>query len=118
MANLEAKHVDTADETRSFDKGKMDIVNVTGATIGRATLEPGWKWSECVKPIAGTDSCEVPHTGYVVSGRLHVVMDDGTETEVAAGDAYWIAPGHDAWVVGPENYVGLDFTGAAEYAKQ
>ena len=117
MADLEAKHVDTPDETRRFDKGKLEVVNVTDATIGRATLEPGWKWSESVKPIAGTESCQVLHTGYVVSGRLKVVMDDGTETEFGVGDAYRIAPGHDAWVVGHETYVGLDFTGSAEYAK-
>jgi hypothetical protein len=117
MANLEAKKLDAPDETRSFDKGKLDVVNVTGVTIGRATFEPGWKWSDCVKPIVGTDSCETLHTGYVVSGRINIAMDDGTEHEFGPGDAYRIEPGHDAWVVGNEPYVGLDFTGAADYAK-
>jgi|SRR6266536_4255526 hypothetical protein len=117
MANLEAKKLDAPDETRSFDKGKLDVVNVTGATIGRATFEPGWKWSDCVKPIVGTDSCQTLHTGYVVSGRINIVMNDGTEREFGPGDAYRIEPGHDAWVVGNEPYVGLDFTGAADYAK-
>ncbi len=93
------------------------MVNVTGATIGRATFEPGWKWSDCVKPIVGTDSCQTLHTGYVVSGRINIVMNDGTEREFGPGDAYRIEPGHDAWVVGNEPYVGLDFTGAADYAK-
>jgi hypothetical protein len=87
MANLEAKKLDAPDETRSFDKGKLDVVNVTGATIGRATFEPGWKWSDCVKPIVGTDSCQTLHTGYVVSGRINIVMNDGTEREFGPGDA-------------------------------
>jgi hypothetical protein len=117
MASLEAKKLDAPDETRSFDKGKLDVVNVTGATIGRATFEPGWKWSESVKPIVGTDSCQTLHAGYVVSGRINIVMDDGTEREFGPGDAYRIEPGHDAWVVGNEPYAGLDFTGAADYAK-
>lgn len=117
MAKLEAKTLDAPDETRSFDKGKLDVVNVTGATIGRTTFEPGWKWSDCVKPIVGTDSCQTLHTGYVVSGRINVVMDDGNEREFGPGDVYRIEPGHDAWVVGNERYVGLDFTGATDYAK-
>jgi hypothetical protein len=117
MADLEAKTVETPDETRSFDRGKVDVVNVTGLTIGRFTLEPGWKWSECVKPIVGGDSCQSLHTGYVVSGRLRIRMDDGTESEFGPGDVYRIGPGHDGWVLGDDAYVGLDFTGAADYAK-
>jgi len=96
----------------------VELVNVGGSTIGLITFEPGWRWSECVKPVVGTESCQAPHTGYTISGRLHVVMDDGTEGEVGPGDAGWVAPGHDAWVVGDEPYVGLDFTGAADYAKR
>jgi hypothetical protein len=106
-----------AGQNRTFEKGKLEVVELADTTISRATLEPGWKWSECVKPIAGTDSCEVPHRGYVVSGRLHLQMDDGTESEVGPGDAYSIEPGHDAWVVGDETYVGIDFSpDMAKYA--
>ena len=114
---LEAKNLDSPDETRSFDNGEMRIVNISGATIGRAEFRPGWKWSNDVKPIAGTDSCQAPHTGYVVSGRLHVKMDDGTEAEAGPGDAIVVSPGHDAWVVGDEPCVMLDWSGSANYAK-
>jgi quercetin dioxygenase-like cupin family protein len=82
-------------------------------------LEPGWKWSECVKPIVGTESCQVLHTGYVVSGQMKLVHDDGSEKEIGPGDVYVIRPGHDAWVVGDEPYVGIDFSSETEhYAKQ
>jgi quercetin dioxygenase-like cupin family protein len=117
MAGLEAKSLDTPDETRPFaDKGNAAVVNVGGHTILRGTFEPGWKWSEHVKPIAGTASCMASHTGYVLSGRLHVRMDDGTEGEVGPGDAFFCQPGHDAWVVGNEACVLLDFS-APEYAR-
>jgi len=116
MGDLESRKLGSG-ETRSFDKGKLEVVQVGEATVSRATLQPGWKWSECVKPIAGTSTCEVEHRGYVVSGRLLVRMDNGTETEIGAGDAYSIDPGHDAWVVGEEAYVGIDFSpGMAKYA--
>jgi hypothetical protein len=114
---LEARSLDTPDEKRSFDHGEMHIVNVAGATIGRAVFRPGWKWSNDVKPIAGTDSCQAPHTGYVISGHMHVVMDDGTEGDAGPGDAVAISPGHDAWVVGDEPCVMLDWSGSANYAK-
>jgi quercetin dioxygenase-like cupin family protein len=116
---LKAKSLDSPDETRSFDNGKMDIVSVDEVTAGRVTLEPGWRWSEAIKPIAGTDSCEVQHTGYVISGRMHVVMDDGSEQEIGPGDVYVIRPGHDAWVIGDEMYVGVDFSSDMErFAKE
>jgi quercetin dioxygenase-like cupin family protein len=116
---IKAKSMDSPDETRTFENGKMDIVNSDEVTAGRVTLEPGWRWSEAVKPIAGTDSCQVQHTGYVVSGRMRVVMDDGSEQEIGPGDVYVIRPGHDAWVVGEENYVGVDFSSDMErFAKQ
>ncbi len=118
MAGMEAKDLNSPDETRPFPKGKLEVVNLGGVTIGRSTLEPGWKWSESVKPIAGTESCQAPHTGYVVSGRMKVVMDDGQEEECGPGTAVVIAPGHDAWIVGDEPCVFIDFTGAAQYAKQ
>lgn len=116
MGDIESQSFDKPDETRNFEKGRMDLVTLGDVTIGRAVFEAGWKWSECVKPIAGTDSCEVPHTGYVLSGRLHVVMNDGTEGEAGAGDMFRIAPGHDAWTVGNEPCVVLDIQGAPNYA--
>ena len=116
MAN-QAKSFDDAEETRPFDNGRVDLVEIAGNNVGRATLEPGGRWSEAVKPIAETDSCQVAHVGYAVSGQLHVVMDDGDEFDIKAGDAYEIAPGHDAWVEGDENYVGVEFESLADYAK-
>jgi hypothetical protein len=106
------------DETRSFEKGRMDVITLGGVTFGRATFEPGWKWSTCVKPIAKTNSCQVSHLGYQLSGRMHVVMDDGSVKEIGPGEVCSIPPGHDAWVIGNEPVVLLDITGAAGYAKQ
>jgi len=117
MAKLESKSLDQPDETRSVDKGNVQIVELDGATVMRTTFEPGWRWSESVKPKIGTDSCEVHHVGYVISGRMHIRMDDGQELEIGPGDVLQIPPGHDAWIVGDEPYVGLDFKGGAEYAK-
>jgi hypothetical protein len=114
---LETKNLDTPDEKRTFDNGELHLVEVAGATIGRAVFRPGWKWSNDVKPVAGTDSCEAPHTGYILSGRLHIRMDDGTEGEAGPGDAFVVSPGHDAWVVGDEPCVALDWSGVADYAK-
>ena len=114
----EAKSIDKTDEVREFEKGRVEVVTVGTTTLTRSTMQPGWRWSECVKPIAGTDSCQVPHNGYSVSGQLRVRQDDGTEIELNPGDAYSIAPGHDANVVGDEPWVGIDFSPAmAEYAK-
>jgi mannose-6-phosphate isomerase-like protein (cupin superfamily) len=109
MAGIEGKSFDAADETREFENGKLDVLRFQGATVGRVTLQPGWRWSENVKPIAGTESCQQHHLGYVVSGSIHVVADDGTEVDARAGDAYQIPPGHDAWVPGDEPFVGLEF---------
>lgn len=115
---LEARAFDRPDEQRTFTNGEISIVNLGGAPVGRATFQPGWKWSNDVKPIAGTDSCQTFHTGYVVSGRMHIVMDDGGEAEAGPGDAVVIAPGHDAWIVGDEPCVMIDWgTGSANYAK-
>ena len=105
------------DETRTFPKGRLEVVTLGGTSMGRATFEPGWKWSECVKPIAGTDSCQAPHLGYVISGRMTVVMDDGKRFTSGPGDAFSIPPGHDAWIEGNEPCVVVDFTGFADYAK-
>lgn len=105
-------------DARTFEHGTVQTAKVGTVTVSRGTLEPGWRWSNDVKPIAGTDSCMVPHKGYAVAGRLHIVMDDGSEIEVGPGDAHDIPPGHDAWVVGDEPYVGIDFSDEmAGYAK-
>jgi quercetin dioxygenase-like cupin family protein len=118
MSQLEVKNFDSPDETRPFQgKGKADVVEVAGKTIGRATFEPGWRWSANVKPIAGTESCEVSHLGYILSGRMKVYMDDGPEGEAGPGDVFAIPPGHDAEVVGEEPCVALDFGEFGDYAK-
>jgi hypothetical protein len=109
--------MDEPDERRTPDKTQVDIVSVGGNEVGRFTFQPGWRWSECVKPVAGTDSCQLAHLGYAVTGTIHVIHDDGTEADVGAGSAYVLAPGHDAWVVGDEPFVGVEFKSAAEYAK-
>lgn len=116
MAGIESKSFDAPDETRAFDRGRLDIITLGSATVGRATFEPGWRWSESLKPMMGTDSCEAPHLGYVVSGHLHVEMDDGTAADAGPGDLFHIAPGHDAWVVGDETCVLVDYEGASHYA--
>jgi quercetin dioxygenase-like cupin family protein len=104
------------DETRTFDRGQVQVVKVGEVTVGRYTFEPGWRWSEHVKPVAKTDSCQVHHVGYILSGRLHVVTDDGDEVELGPGEAYDIAPGHDGWVVGDEPVRSVEFVGAERYA--
>lgn len=117
MKPMEKKSLNSPDETRSFPKGKLQLVTLGGITFGRSTFEPGWKWSESVKPIVKTKSCEAPHTMYHVSGRLRVRMDDGTEEEFGPGDVSVIPSGHDAWVVGNEPVVVIDVTGMTHYAK-
>lgn len=114
----EHKSFDAPEETRSFERGIAEILTVGGAEIGRLTLQPGWRWSEHVKPIAGTDLCEAPHFQYHVSGRLHVQMADGSEFEVGPGDISSLPEGHDAWVVGDEPVVVVDWFGASNYAKR
>jgi hypothetical protein len=111
------KNLDNPDEVRNFEKGKLEVVNLGDTVIGRATLEPGWSWDKCVKPIANTNSCEAPHTGLMISGRMKVVMDNGEEQEFGPGDCAVIPPGHNAWVVGNEPVVNIDFTGFKDYAK-
>jgi hypothetical protein len=118
MAAMEKKSLDAPDETRNFAKGRLVLAHVGGVTVGRQTLDPGWKWSECVKPHVGTPSCQVLHTGYMVSGRLRVRMDDGAEQEFGPHDAFVVPPGHDAWTVGNDPVILLDFSGAAQYGKQ
>jgi len=117
MAGVECKSFAKADETRTPAKTRVDVVHVGGTEVGRFTFEPGWKWSECIKPVVGTDRCQNDHVGYVEQGRIAVVHDDGSEIEIGAGEAYRIAPGHDAWVVGDEAVVAYEFKSAASYAK-
>jgi len=105
---VQKKSLDYPDETRDFGEGRMQIATVSDFKVARLLLQPRWKWSEHVKPLAQTDSCQVRHTGYVISGRMKVVMDDRSETDLGPGDAYVIEPGHDAWVVGEEPFVGVD----------
>jgi mannose-6-phosphate isomerase-like protein (cupin superfamily) len=115
----EVKSLDSPEESRPFaGHGRMDVVHVGDTTIGRGTFEPGWRWSQDVKPIAGTDSCQAHHTLYILSGRMHIVMNDGTELDLSPGDAGVIAPGHDAWTVGDEACIAIDTTGVARYAKR
>ena len=102
------KSLDNPDETRHFVQGKLQTATLGDFKVARAVLEPGWKWSEHVKPIAETESCQVHHTGYVVSGQMKVIMDDRSEMDVGPGEAYVIEPGHDAWIVGNEPFVGVD----------
>lgn len=116
MAETLKARFETPNEVRTPPNAKVEVVNLGNATAMRATFEPGWKWSESIKPIAGTDSCETAHLGYVVSGSLVVKMDDGKELTYTAGDIMNVPPGHDAWVTGNEPCVCLDFQGAATYA--
>jgi mannose-6-phosphate isomerase-like protein (cupin superfamily) len=115
---MQHKSFDSPDEVRPFAAhGSMRVVQVGEATAGLGTFEPGWRWSTDVKPIAGTDSCQSHHTLYVLSGRMHVVMDDGSEGEIGPGDFAVIPSGHDAWTVGDEACVAVDVSGVARYAK-
>ena len=118
MGKLQSKSLGAPEEVRPFqgDRGQVELVNLDSGPVGLGTFEPGWKWSEHVGPIAGTDSCQVHHLGYVVSGRMKVVMDDGSEGEVGPGDVCDIPPGHDAWTVGEEACVMVDFGGLRGYA--
>ena len=106
------------DEVRTFEKGKIELVEVDGKMIGKATFEPGWKWSLHVKPIAKTELCEAGHFQYIISGTLHVMMADGTEADLEAGSVSSLPSGHDAWVVGDEPVIAVDFQGMADYAKK
>ena len=111
------KNAQSPDETRTFPNGRVDFVHLEGRTLARITLQPGWKWSNDVRPLEGTASCQSAHLQYVVSGRLSVRMDDGTRLELSPGDFCHVPPGHDAWVVGNEPFVAVDFGMVKEYAK-
>ena len=119
-ARLLKYNVDSPDETRPFEagSGRLDLVNTDQGLIGRAVFEPGWQWSKHVKPIAKTESCQAAHMGYMISGRMAIRMDDGTEQEFGPGDVMIADPGHDAWIVGDEACVVIDWAGFADYAKR
>jgi hypothetical protein len=119
MSAQQTQHLSfgTPDEVREFPHGRVEILKVGGQEVGRLVLEPSWRWSEDVKPIAGTDSCQAPHMQYHVSGRLRIRMDDGTEFEAGPGDLTSLPSGHDAWVVGDEPVVTVDWFGASNYAR-
>ncbi|SEG26704.1 Protein of unknown function [Actinacidiphila yanglinensis] len=120
MAGLVRKNFDDPEDVRLFEegKGRLDLVGFDTGPVGRAVFEPGWKWSRHVKPIAGTDSCQAAHMGYFVAGRMRIAMDDGEEAEFGPGDFAVIPPGHDAWTVGDEPCVFIDWQGFADYAKR
>ena len=118
MQSTEHKTFDSPDETREFPNGRAEILQVGDSEIGRLVLEPGWRWSNDVKPIAGTESCQAPHFQYHVSGRLAIRMDDGSEFVAGPGDITSLPSGHDAWVVGEDPVVVVDWYGASNYAKQ
>jgi len=118
MLEVILKRFEHPDETRLFEKGRFDIVRIGNMTIGRASYEPGWKWSEHVGPIAGTSLCEIEHVGIVISGRAMAAMRDGSKVEMTPGSLFYIPPvAHDSWVVGDEHYVSLHFLGADHYTK-
>jgi quercetin dioxygenase-like cupin family protein len=110
------KRFDNPDERRVFEKGKFEVVHLGGMTIGRATYEPGWRWSQHVGPLTGSLMCQVEHVGLVVSGRATAAMEDGTVFELKPGDLFYVPPGHDSWVIGDEPYVSIHLLGAGEYA--
>jgi len=117
VAKFEVKSHQSPDEVRTPNKTRVEVVRLEGFTLGRFNLEPGWRWSECIKPVVKTESCQASHVGYAVSGCLTVRMNDGTQKNIVAGDSYTIPPGHDAWVDGNERFVGIEMMSAEQYAK-
>jgi quercetin dioxygenase-like cupin family protein len=115
---IESKNIGAPDEARPFPKGRVELVKLAQGDVGRGTFEPGWRWSEHIKPLAGTETCEVHHLGYCLSGRMRVIMNDGTQVEVGPGDVVDIPPGHDAYTIGDEACVMVDFGGMAGYAQK
>ncbi len=117
VSSLETKSHASPDEIRTPPKTRIEVVRLQGYTMGRFNLEPGWRWSECVKSVVGTDSCQNAHVGYAVSGQIRVRLDDGTEGTISAGQSYTIPPGHDAWVEGDEAFVSIEVMSAEQYAR-
>ena len=117
VTKFETKSHNTPDEVRTPKNTRVEIVRLPGYTLGRFNLEPGWKWSECIKPVVGTDSCQLSHVGHVVSGRLTVRLNDGTQNTFEPGMSYTVPPGHDAWVEGNERFVCIEVMSAEQFAK-
>ena len=117
VTTFAAKSHETPDERRTPPKTQVDVIRLEGFTLGRLTFQPGWRWSECIKPVVGTDSCQVSHVGYAVSGRIVIQLPDGSEQPIQAGESYTIPPGHDAWVVGDEPFVCIEVMSAEQFAK-
>jgi hypothetical protein len=119
MASIETKNLDRPDESRTPEKTNVSVVHLGDATVARLTAQPGWRRSDCIKPVVGTERCEAAHLEYAVSGSLHIASADGTEADLSPGDSYRVDPGHDAWVMGDEPFVALEFESrtAATYAK-
>ena len=117
VTRFEVKSHDEPDETRTPNKTRIEVVRLEGFTIGRFNFEPGWRWSECIKPVVGTASCQNSHVGYAVAGRIRVRLEDGTEKTIGAGESYTIPPGHDAWVEGDEPFVGIEVMSAEQFAR-
>ena len=120
MAGVVKKGFSSADEVRTPDKTRLEILDLGGIKAARMTAEPGWRWSECIKPVVGTESCQAHHVGTVVGGSMHIVHEDGTEEDISEGDAYVIEPGHDAWVTSDQPFVAFEFDSntAGSYGKQ
>lgn len=117
MPGIEMREFESPDETRTPERTRIELVGLAGGQVGRYTFQPGWRWSECIKPVVKTESCQVDHIGYVISGRLGARHADGTEFEIGPGAVYRIAPGHDGWTIGDEPAVVVEFQGAANFAK-
>ena len=117
VQKLETKSHDTPDEVRAPNKTRLEVVRLGDFTLGRMSLQPGWRWSECIKPVVKTDTCQMAHVGYAVSGRITIKMNDGTQKTISKGMSYTIPPGHDAWVEGAEPFVGIEVMSAEQFAK-
>jgi hypothetical protein len=109
MASIETKSMDRPDERRTPEKTELSVVHLGDATVARLSAEPGWTWASCIQPLAGTESCQAAHLGYVVTGTVHITADDGAESDLTAGDTYRLEPGHHAAVVGDQPFVALEF---------
>lgn len=117
MADMELKGFDSPDEVRTFEKARLELLNIGGGQVGRISVEPGWRWSEHMKEVAGTNLCQAPHFQYVLQGVVHVVMEDGSEADIGPGTVSVLPPGHDAWVVGDEPAVVIDWAGASRWGE-
>ena len=117
VSKFEVKSHDKPDEVRTPDKSRIEVVRLEGFALGRFTFQPGWRWSQCIKPVVHTESCQNSHVGYAVSGRLTVVGKDGSKKSIGPGDSYTIPPGHDAWVEGNEPFICIEVVSAEQFAK-